>query len=282
MVEESVDVQNPARLVMNSQVNPGDRFHELLEGAEPAGQHDHGVGEIGHPRLPLVHRPHDLEAGETLVGDLMVGQRLGDHAGRPAAGGEDGIGNDCPSARPRRPRRRARSRSRPTRVPTARAAVANSGLIARGASRRRRHTCGEGHDGSGAGQATGGEYLAAPSGCRGASLGRPRADHGLGGIDCRGWTGRRPVAGQGEAARRRRRPDDRPAGSGCAMPATEWVAPTPMRTVERTATPTALPTCRPVLNRVEARPGVGRARSWRTTRPGWARRSAPRSVRAGT
>ena len=41
---------------------------------------------------------------------------------------------------------------------------------------------------------------------------------------------------------------------GWAEPPGRWVEPTPMSTVERTATPTALPTWRMVLKKVEARP----------------------------
>ena len=62
------------------------------------------------------------------------------------------------------------------------------------------------------------------------------------------------VAGQGE----RRGGDEgqvvRAQVRARPSPPTAWVEPTPMSTVERTATPTALPTWRIVLKRVEARP----------------------------
>ncbi len=42
--------------------------------------------------------------------------------------------------------------------------------------------------------------------------------------------------------------------SGAPVPPDPWVDPTPIRTVERTATPVALPIWRMVLKKVEARP----------------------------
>ena len=59
------------------------------------GQRDEGVGEVGHPRLALVHRLHDLEPRQAGVRQLVVDQVLRDHPDHLAAGGQRGVGDDA-------------------------------------------------------------------------------------------------------------------------------------------------------------------------------------------
>ena len=92
-VEEPVHVEDAARLVVDAQLRPGDRLHELLVGAEAAREHDESIGELGHQRLALVHGAHHVQVAQGVVGDLVTGQRLGDHAGGPSARGQRGVGD---------------------------------------------------------------------------------------------------------------------------------------------------------------------------------------------
>jgi hypothetical protein len=61
------------------ELGPGHGLHELVQGAEPAGQHDEAIRQVGHGRLSLVHRVHHLERGQALVGDLLVLEGARDH-----------------------------------------------------------------------------------------------------------------------------------------------------------------------------------------------------------
>jgi hypothetical protein len=82
---------------VEAELGPGEDLEELLEGAQPAGQGDETVGQLGHAGLAGVHRVDHLEAGQALVADLPFEQR----AGSPhhlAAGGQAGVGDDAHQA----------------------------------------------------------------------------------------------------------------------------------------------------------------------------------------
>jgi hypothetical protein len=85
-VVEAGDVQDADRLAVQPELRPGDHLEQLLERAEAAREGDHGVRQLGHQRLPLVHALHDSEVGQAVVGELFRGERLGDDARHLAAG----------------------------------------------------------------------------------------------------------------------------------------------------------------------------------------------------
>ena len=93
VVEVAVDVEDAAALVVDAELRPGDRFHELLAGAEPPWQHDERVRQLGHERLALVHGRDHVEIAEGAVRDLVPGQGLGDHARRPSACRDGSVGH---------------------------------------------------------------------------------------------------------------------------------------------------------------------------------------------
>ena len=92
------DIEEGHRLVVKAELGPGEDFKELLEGAEPARQRDEAVGQLGHARLPGVHRINDFEAGEAFVADFPFKKRARDHPHRLAAGSQAGIGDDAHQA----------------------------------------------------------------------------------------------------------------------------------------------------------------------------------------
>ena len=91
-VVEAAHVQQPAGLAVHPELRPGDDLEELLEGAQPAGQREEAVGQVGHQRLALVHRVDGAQVGQAEVGDLALEQRLRDDAGDLAAGLEHRVG----------------------------------------------------------------------------------------------------------------------------------------------------------------------------------------------
>ena len=90
-VEVAVHVEDRARFGVNAQLRPGEHLEELVQRAVAARQHDERVRRVGHRRLPLVHRLGNAQAGQAGVGDLLGGERAGDHAVRFAPGVEHGV-----------------------------------------------------------------------------------------------------------------------------------------------------------------------------------------------
>ena len=91
VVEEPVGVQQPATLVVDAELGPGDRLHELFERAEAAGQHDERIGQVRHERLALVHGRHHMQVAQGPMGDLVTRERLGDDPDDPAARCDHGV-----------------------------------------------------------------------------------------------------------------------------------------------------------------------------------------------
>ena len=77
---------------MQAELLPREQLEQLVERAGAAGERDHGVGELGHQRLALVHGLDDVQLGQAGVGDLVLDQPRRDHADHRAAGGERGVG----------------------------------------------------------------------------------------------------------------------------------------------------------------------------------------------
>ena len=97
----AADVQEPDRLEVDAEHRPGQRLDDLLERPDATGQRDEGVGQLGHPRLALVHRLDDLQPRETLVADLARPQRARQDADDLAARVQRGVREDAhePDAR---------------------------------------------------------------------------------------------------------------------------------------------------------------------------------------
>ena len=134
---------------MDAELLPGEDLDQLLERADPARQGHERVRELGHQRLALVHRLHDVQLGQAAVGDLAVHELLRDHADDLAAGLQRGVGqrahqadrraavDDADAAADERPRE-VLGRLQVDRVrPEARAAVDADGLHSASSSRSR-------------------------------------------------------------------------------------------------------------------------------------------------
>ncbi|KAJ1684399.1 hypothetical protein LUZ63_020154 [Rhynchospora breviuscula] len=86
------DVEQPDRLVVDAQLQPGERLEQLLERSRAAGQHHEAVGLVHHPQLALVHRADDVQLAQPGVADLLVLQALRDDADDLGARVERGVG----------------------------------------------------------------------------------------------------------------------------------------------------------------------------------------------
>lgn len=65
-------VANLFLVIMYPQLRPGGGLEELVQRAEPAGQHHQGVCAVDHAHLALVHGLHHLQGGEPGVADLAL------------------------------------------------------------------------------------------------------------------------------------------------------------------------------------------------------------------
>ena len=86
-------VEQAERLGVQAELGPGVDLEQLVERAGPARQRDEAVREVGHQRLALVHRVHDVQLAQPRVRDLAVDERLRDHADDLAARGERRVGD---------------------------------------------------------------------------------------------------------------------------------------------------------------------------------------------
>jgi hypothetical protein len=79
-VEELLHVDEHDRLLVQVKLRVGDRLRQLVERAQPPGQHDEAVARREHARLALVHRLGDFELRRHLQGRLEMAQEIGNHA----------------------------------------------------------------------------------------------------------------------------------------------------------------------------------------------------------
>lgn len=89
-IVETVHFEQAQRLGVVAQLAPGPDLEQLFQGAEPAGQGDEGVGQLGHARLARVHAVYHFQAGQALVADLGLLQALR-MIPITAAGGQCGV-----------------------------------------------------------------------------------------------------------------------------------------------------------------------------------------------
>ena len=64
----ALDVDQAHGLPVDAELGPREDLEDLLERAEAARQRHEAVRQRGHQRLALVHRAHDVELGEAVVG----------------------------------------------------------------------------------------------------------------------------------------------------------------------------------------------------------------------
>lgn len=124
------DLEQAARLVVEAEQAGGPELEELLEGPEAARKGDEGVGELGEPRLALVHRADHLQPRQPAVADLVLVEEAGDDADHLATRLEAGVGDHLHQADVAtavdEPRAAARDRSTaaPTSSRSARSSIA--------------------------------------------------------------------------------------------------------------------------------------------------------------
>ena len=104
----AADVEQADRLAVQPELLPREQLEQLVERPGAAGQRDHGVRQLGHQRLALVHRLDDVQLGQAGVRDLVLDQPRRDHADHGPAGGQRGIGQRAHQPHAARRRRRAR------------------------------------------------------------------------------------------------------------------------------------------------------------------------------
>ena len=93
-IEIATDVENAARFVLDSQLGPGRCLEELLEGAEPSGEHDEAIRRFRHGCLALMHRLGDVQPTQVLMGDLLLLECPSDHTVRSATRCHRGVCHD--------------------------------------------------------------------------------------------------------------------------------------------------------------------------------------------
>ena len=95
---ETAHIQQGAGFLVVSQLAPGPDLEQFFQRAQTTGQGDEAVGQAGHHGLALVHGAHDVQAGELLVGQFLVGQEAWDDADDFAPSLQDGVGHGAHQA----------------------------------------------------------------------------------------------------------------------------------------------------------------------------------------
>src|SRR6476646_6118492 len=77
---------------METDLLPCPNFEQLLERAEPTGQCDERIGELGHDCFPLVHRLDDAKLCQSAMRYLSGDKFAGDDSNDLAAFAQHGVG----------------------------------------------------------------------------------------------------------------------------------------------------------------------------------------------
>ncbi|MNJ76941.1 hypothetical protein D3C77_743310 [compost metagenome] len=77
---KTVNIQQPDRLAVVTDLPPGPDFEQLLQRTDAARQGNKTVGQFGHPRLTGVHVGDDFQLGQATVRRFGLDQPLGNDA----------------------------------------------------------------------------------------------------------------------------------------------------------------------------------------------------------
>ena len=103
LLEVPGHVQKATRLLVKTELGPGEHLEELLQGPHSSRQGDEAVGDVRHQRFALVHRIDHAQVRDPGVCHLHLVQRSGNHTHHLAAGVEHGVRRSLPSDRRRPP-----------------------------------------------------------------------------------------------------------------------------------------------------------------------------------
>ena len=98
--QKPCDVEQAEGLGVIAERVPRPGLEQLVERADPAGQRDEPVAQLGHLRLALVHVGDGVQLGQAGMRDLMVDQCLRDNAIDLAARLQHRIGDNAHQAEP--------------------------------------------------------------------------------------------------------------------------------------------------------------------------------------
>ena len=79
-IEVVLEIEQSARLAVESELCPCQYLRNLVQSSQPAGQRDEGIGELDHHRFPLMHGADDSQFGQEAGRRLEAKQGLGDDA----------------------------------------------------------------------------------------------------------------------------------------------------------------------------------------------------------
>lgn len=84
----TVNVQQAARLGVQTKLGPGEDFAKLFEGAVPSRERNEAAGQLGHKRFAFVHGIHYSQFREGGVRQLPGHERFGNNTDYPPARGQ--------------------------------------------------------------------------------------------------------------------------------------------------------------------------------------------------
>ena len=70
-IVETVNIIEPDRLFMNTQLSPSEHFKQFVQCSESSGKSNDAVAEFIHPALSLMHGVHQNQFGQLIVGDFF-------------------------------------------------------------------------------------------------------------------------------------------------------------------------------------------------------------------
>ena len=91
-IVESVDVQDDDGLEVQSQLLPGDDFHQFFQGAASSGEGDDAIGHFRHQLFAFVHGVGFYQAGQAGVMPALLHHETGNDTCHRTSVGESRIG----------------------------------------------------------------------------------------------------------------------------------------------------------------------------------------------